>query len=144
MDETPPPRPPAPDPAPATARDKRTEARLAKLIVTDDPIVAWAQGWVSRKTKLPGLLAARTLDFAVLTTNALGLVTTGFFTRRPRRCVYAARLSDLVESRRVVANGRRLRVTTDEGKTLWIELRATDRGRMFAAAIVAASGTDQG
>jgi hypothetical protein len=155
MDEPSPPRPPVPDPqpdpqphpapdstgvpAPPRRRDDHIQARLQQLIETNDPIIAWAQGWVSRENWIPERLAARTLDFAVLTTHSLFLVTTGFFTRRPRRCVYSARLTDLVAARAIVPNGRRLRITADQGVTLRIELRATERGKMFAAAVVVAT-----
>jgi hypothetical protein len=148
MDQPAPLPPPVPDPPPdptpvspsTRPRDEHIQARLQHLIATNDPIVAWAQGWVSRENWVPERLAARTLDFAVLTTQSLLLVTTGFFTRRPRRCVYSARLTDLVAARAVVPNGRRLRITTEHGVTLRIELRATERGKMFAAAVVVASG----
>jgi hypothetical protein len=129
-----------PDPVPARPRDEHIQARLQRLIETNDPIIAWAQGWVSRENWIPERLAARTLDFSVLTTHSLFLVTTGFFTRRPRRCVYSARLTDLVAARAIVPNGRRLRITTEQGVTLRIELRATARGKLFAAAVLAASG----
>ncbi len=51
--------------------------------------MAWGRAWVWRDGRFAGVFAARTLDFTVLTDDSLFLVSTGFFTRRPRRRVYA-------------------------------------------------------
>ena len=83
---------------PARRAMSRTEARLRQVIgrktAYDGPIVAIARGWVSRDSRLH-LLAARFLDFAVLTPEHLVLCSTGFFTRRPRRRVFRESLNPI-------------------------------------------------
>ncbi len=91
--------------------------------------------------RLHGVLAARTLDFAVLTDHWFFLLSTGFFTRRPRRCVYAARLEEIDVSEVAKSRGRRIRVASRVGKPLWIELRANARSNAFADALLARSRT---
>jgi hypothetical protein len=134
-------QPPAPEavtrPVPSAPRDALTESRLQKLIDAPEPIVAWTRGWVSRDIQLHDLFAARTLDYGVLTESSLYLVSIGFFSRRPRRCVYAARLADISVTRESVPRGRRLRIVGGDGTALLIETRATDRARFFAATVVA-------
>ena len=74
----------------------RTERRLRKLAGRkspyEGPIIGIARGWVSRDGRMH-FLAARFLDFAVLTPDHLVLCSTGFFTRRPRRRVFRDSLS---------------------------------------------------
>jgi hypothetical protein len=128
---------PAPDPLPApSTRSRRIATRLRKKAGGDE-IVAWAQGWVSRGTRLHRLLAARTLDFAVLTDDALTLVSTGFFSRRPRRRVYWSALDELTVGDDPVSKGRRLRLRSPVGRELWIELGEDARSTAFADAFVA-------
>jgi hypothetical protein len=151
MDETTPDRPPpertvetegttpapAPPPIPpSSARIRRVETRLRKKARADE-IVAWARGWVSRASRLHRLLAARTLDFAVLTDDALTLVSTGFFSRRPRRRVYCTELHELVVVDDPVPKGRRLCLRTTVGPELWLELGDDARSMAFADALVA-------
>jgi hypothetical protein len=50
---------------------------------------------VSRDGRFAAVVAARTLDFVVLTDDHLYLYSTGFFSRRPRRRVYAMSLDRL-------------------------------------------------
>jgi len=150
MDQSPPEQPPAPEPAPptdsapksqpATRRDSRAESRLRTLVdrhEAGDELVAWSRSWISREVPLHRLLAARTLDFAVVTPRFLLLFSTGFFTRRPRRLVYDVRLDEIVVSRVAVARGGRLRISSPNAKALRIELRATERAEAFAAAVIA-------
>jgi hypothetical protein len=128
---------PAPPPlAPTSARARRVEARLRKKAGTD-AIVAWARGWVSRATRAHRLLAARTLDFAVMTDDGLTLVSTGFFSRRPRRRVYATELHDLAVVDDPVPKGRRLRLRSPLAPELWLELGGDERSMTFADALVA-------
>jgi hypothetical protein len=131
---------PAPDPAPAPA--DRVTGRL-QSVLGREPIVAWTRGWVSREVPMHTLLAARTLDFAVVTDRSLSLVTTGFFSRRPRRLVYTASFDKIFVSLETVARGRRLRTASDTTHTLWIELGDTERETAFTAALVARSQTRQ-
>jgi hypothetical protein len=122
-------------PAPS-ARVRRVEARLRKKAGTDE-MVAWARGWVSRATRLHRLVAARTLDFAVLTDDGLTLVSTGFFSRRPRRRVYWSELRDLTVVDDPVPKGRRLRFLSPLTPELWMELGNDARSTTFADALVA-------
>ena len=100
-------------------------------------MVAWARGWVSRATRLHRLVAARTLDFAVLTDDGLTLVSTGFFSRRPRRRVYWSELRDLTVVDDPVPKGRRLRFLSPLTPELWMELGNDARSTTFADALVA-------
>jgi hypothetical protein len=134
-------------PAP-TARDEqretRVESRLHRLVGGDESMVAWTQGWISREVRLHRLLAARTLDFAVVTDRSLILFSTGFFTRRPRRRVYDSRFERIFVVDDTVARGRRrLRVTSRDAKPLWFELDASDRAATFADELIARSKAAQ-
>jgi hypothetical protein len=136
---------PAPTPvtAPVTARERRVEARLRRLVGDDEPVIAWTQGWVSRQVRLHRVLAARTLDFAVLTDRNLLLFSTGFFTRRARRRVYASRLERISVADDAVRKGRRLRVSSRQAHPLWFELRPTERADAFADALMARVRAEQ-
>ena len=134
------PVPRAPEPATLSAREHRTETRLHAKV--GDDVDVWAHGWVSRSTRAHRLFAARTLDFAVLSPDTLTLVSTGFFSRRPRRRVYSAAAADLVVTDDPVPKGRRLRIRAGDGRELWIELGADDRSNAFAAALVDRSRRD--
>jgi len=124
---------------PNDTRAGRQQTRL-QAIVGNEPIIRWSRGWVSREVRLHVLLAARTLDFLVLTDRSLMLVTTGFLSRRPRRLVYAANLDTIfVSDESVPRGGRRLRIVSKSGHPLWIELGATSEQKAFAAALVARS-----
>ena len=127
---------PASDPrAAASTRVRRIEARLRAKVGGD--IDVWARAWVSRSTRWHRLFAARTLDFAALSDDTMTLVSTGFFTRRPRRRVYRAELSDLTVADDAVPKGRRLRFRAPAGKELWMELGDDERSNAFADALVA-------
>jgi hypothetical protein len=121
---------------PPSARTRRIEARLRAKAGADD-LVAWTRGWVSRGIRWHRLLAARTLDFVVLTDDALTLVSTGFFSRRPRRRVYWSELHDLAVADDPISKGRRLRVHSSTGPELWIEIGSDERSTAFADALVA-------
>jgi hypothetical protein len=147
--------PPAPERIPDTTsnpgsalagvpkRDRRVEIRLQALVGTNDPIVAWTRGWVSREVRLHRLLAARTYDFAVLTNIELFMFSTGFFTRRPRRRVYTSPLSRVHVANHAVPRGRRLRISSRKAHPLWIELRTIDRSSKFADELVARARGEQ-
>jgi hypothetical protein len=134
--------PRAPQHRPASARTRRVEAALRAKAGTDH-IVEWARAWVSRGTPMHRLLAARTLDFAVLTDDTMTLVSTGFFTRRPRRRVYCTELRGLSVAEDPVRRGRRLRLCSDTGPELWLELGADVRGKALADALMARTGREQ-
>jgi hypothetical protein len=120
------------------ARTARVAARLQRLVGDEERVLAWTQGWVSREVRLHRLLAARTLDFAVVTERSLVLFSTGFFTRRARRRVYASRFERIFVVDDVVARGRRrLRITSRDAKPLWFELDASDRSANFATELTA-------
>ena len=61
----------------------------------DEHPIAWARAWTSRDGRWNWLLAARHRDFVVLTDHRLLLYSCGFFTRRPRRCVFDEMLHGL-------------------------------------------------
>jgi hypothetical protein len=130
----------------AWGREDRIAHRLQARIETTEPVIAWTQGWVSREMRLHGVFAARTLDFAVLTEHWFFLLSTGFFTRRPRRCVYAVRLADAFVSRTEIARNERLRIASPRGRPLWLELKTTERTTAFVVELLAHSrrppGTD--
>lgn len=126
---------PVPPPADGT-RDARIAARLARLVGDEETIVAWTQGWVSREVRLHTLLAARTLDFGVVTDQSLQLFSTGFFTRRPRRRVYTSRFERIFVASDDTRNGRRrLRISSRSTAPLWLELDASARAARFADAL---------
>jgi hypothetical protein len=123
--------------SPVPARELRIAKRLQGLV--DGPVVAWTQGWVSRDVRMHGLIASRTLDFAVLTDRSLSLITTGFFTRQPRRRVFWARLEEIAVTNQTRPRGLRLQIRTPETRRLLLELRDNDKTAAFAAALVASA-----
>jgi hypothetical protein len=138
LDPAPSPPSVAAEAASADARTARISARLQRLVGHDERVLAWTQGWVSREVRLHRLLAARTLDFAVVTERSLVLFSTGFFTRRPRRRVYTSRFDRIFVVDDVVARGRRrLRITSRDAKPLWFEIDASDRAASFATELTA-------
>ena len=126
-----------------TPRELRIENRLRVLAGPDEHIVAWTRGWVSREVRAHFLFSARTLDFAVLTDRSLLLYSTGFFSRRPRRPVYASRIDRVLVTDQRVRRGRRLRVASRQAHPLRIELRGTARSNTFADALVARGRSDE-
>jgi hypothetical protein len=100
-------------------------------------MIAWTRGWLSRDGHLHPLLAARTLDFAVLTDRRLCCFATGFFTRLPRRHVYSAGLDSLQVTSTGTRRGQRLRLASLGRRALRLELRGSERDLAFALALVA-------
>ncbi len=148
--ESPPPGPPGTDSDTEAAAASEASAppppdaavrRLQSRIETTDPIIAWTRCWVSREMRLHGVLAARTLDFAVLTERGIFLLSAGFFTRRPRRCVYAARLDEVSVTRLPKGRGVRLRFAARKARALRLELRSGSSGAAFTDALVARTHT---
>lgn len=137
-DPAPTPSPPAAQSAaPYSPREERIVRRLQARVETNELVITWARGWVSREMRLHGLFAARTLDFAALTDRWLFLLNTGFFTRRPRRCVYAARLAEIFVAEEKSPRGTRLRITSAKGRPLWLELKSNEQTDAFAEALIA-------
>jgi hypothetical protein len=127
-------------PAPAPHSLTRTEARLRKLAGRktpyDGPVVAIARGWVSRDGRMH-LLAARFLDFAILTPDHLVLCSTGFFTRRPRRRVFRQPLGRLEVTPLGSEPIRTVRVVGNFSRPIRIELRPNEAGTTFARELLA-------
>lgn len=111
------------EPAVPAALPSRTEQRIARRIDAGEEIRAWSRGWVSRDGRLHGLLAARILDFVVVTEHRLYLVSTGFFTRRPRRRVYDMPLDRLRIREMKPGRRRHLRVASLDHRPLRIDLK---------------------
>ncbi len=122
-----------------TTRQSGTERRLAAKLRPDERVVAWGRAWVSRDGSMPRLLAARTLDFVVRTEDRLYLFSTGFFTRRPRRCVYGSSLDRLEFETRQSKRGRRLRVHLPEGRALLFDMRGSARNNALADALISSA-----
>jgi hypothetical protein len=142
--DDPTPRPAAPgtnpglSPVAASRRDQFAEARLHTLIGRRRPLVTWTRGWVSREVRAHRLLAARTLDFAVLTESDLALCSMGFFTRRPRLLVYERALAEIDVVEHQVPAGRRLLIESPDDPHPWrIELGENVRANNFADALIA-------
>jgi hypothetical protein len=119
-----------------TTRQTAAERQLAAKLRPDEQLVAWGRAWVSRDGRGHSLFAARTLDFVVRTDDRLYLFSTGFFTRRPRRCVYGTDLGRLRVETRQGKTGRRLRLQLPEGRALLLDMRSSARNNALADALV--------
>lgn len=125
-------------PAPTVSR---TEARLRKLAGRNrssytGPLIAIARGWVSRDGRMH-FLAARFLDFAVLTPDHLVLCSTGFFTRRPRRRVFKHALGRLEVTGLGPEPFHTVRVGGNFSRPIRIELRPNEASLTFARELLA-------
>ena len=120
---------------PSRRRGAGTERHLRRLLRADEPLRAWNRAWVSPEGPLPRLLTARTLDHVVLTDEHLLLYSTGFFSRLPRRRVYAGRLAHLTVA---VRGSRRIAVWSKGRRPLLLEFRRSTGGERTAALVVAA------
>lgn len=121
-----------PQKTPQTATERRLTAKLR----ADEHLVAWGRAWVSRDGRLHSVFAARTLDFVVCTDDRLYLFSTGFFTRRPRRCVFGTLLDRLHVEERKAKRGRHLRLCTREGRSLLLDMRPSTRNAALADALL--------
>ena len=83
------------------------------------------------------LLAARFLDFAILTPDHLVLCSTGFFTRRPRRRVFRQPLGRLEVTPLGSEPIRTVRVVGNFSRPIRIELRPNEAGITFARELLA-------
>jgi hypothetical protein len=121
----------------------RIDTRLQRLLPDGEQIVARTRAWVSRDGRMHGIFAARNRDFAVVSDRGLYLVSTGFFTRRPRRRVYAMPFDRLQVVNRQAKRGRRLALASSNHQPLLLEMRATEETRQFTDALLAAAGGGQ-
>lgn len=121
-----------------------TGRRLAELVRQrpDEHTIAWTRAWTSRDTRWNWLFAARHRDFVVLTDRRLLLYSCGFWTRRPRRCVFDETLRGLnVDD----IGGRgapltHLRLSGWRGRPLRIDFGRHAASRALAAALVGQAG----
>jgi hypothetical protein len=130
--------PDAPDfgDAPMSATERRLRRLTGRSAAYRGQILAISRGWVSRDGKMH-ILAARFLDFAVLTPEHLVLCSTGFFTRLPRRRVFREPLSRLVVFPRGPEPIRALRIVGDFDRPLLLELRNDALSIVFAQELLA-------
>jgi len=128
---------PAPQPPPPTTRAPRAERKLRAYLQPGEALLAWTRGWVSRDGRLTRVVAARTFDYLVVTNHRCFFFTTGFFTRRPRRCVYDTPLDRLVVTEREAKRGRHLRLTSSDHRPLLVDLGRKARSDGFADRLLA-------
>jgi hypothetical protein len=105
------------------------------------PILATTRGWVSRESRWP-ILAARFLDFAVLTDEHLVLCSTGFFSRRPRRQVLREPLRRLVVTPIGDEPVRTLRIAGDFSRKIRMELRDDEQSARFVQELLERTPAD--
>jgi hypothetical protein len=130
-------------PAPVS-RPPRPERLLRRKLAADEELLGWGRAWLSRDGKLHGLLAARTLDFVVVTEDDLLVFSTGFFSRRPRRRVYELPLDRLDGKERTASRRRRLAVWTKGRRGLLIEMRRNPRNDAVADRILRRVARNEG
>jgi hypothetical protein len=123
--------------APQSSAPPPVERRIQAKLPAGESIVAWGRAWVSRDGRFAAVVAARTLDFAVLTDDHLYLYSTGFFSRRPRRRVYAMSLDRLYVEDCGAKRGARLRVRAEEHRPLLLEFRESPRNWAFGNELLA-------
>ena len=131
---------PGAQPPPPTTHTPRAERKLRAYLEPGEALLAWTRGWVSRDGRMTRVIAARTLDYLAVTNHRCFFFTTGFFTRRPRRCVYNTPLDRLSVTEREAKRGRHLRVSSPDHRTLLIDLRANPRSDAFADRLLALTG----
>jgi hypothetical protein len=132
---------PTPEPVPPTLigpprQPSRAERRLRAKLDQGERLVMWTQGWISRDGRMHALLAARTLDFAVITDRRLCLFATGFFSRLPRRRVYENAFESLQVSPTGTQRGHRLRITSRRHRPILLENHNTEHNVAFALELV--------
>jgi hypothetical protein len=147
--------PDAPEPLPDAPADARSaerpalspdlERRLRRLSGKNaphrGPIVATTRGWVSRESRWQ-ILAARFLDFAVLTDEHLVLCSTGFFSRHPRRQVLREPLRRLVVTPIGDEPVRTLRIAGDFSRKIRMELRDDEQSAAFVKELLERTPAD--
>jgi len=116
--------------------DARIRALAAPALHAGEEIVGWTRAWVSIDGRFNVVLAARTRDFVVCTSERLLLWSSGFFTRRPRRQVFDEAREHLEVTDIGDEPGRRLRVTARQRKPLRFEFGDDDRSRAVVDALL--------
>jgi hypothetical protein len=114
----------------------RAERRLRAKLDQGERLVMWTRGWVSRDGRLHAIVAARTLDFAVITDRRLYLFSTGFFSRLPRRRVYESAFEFLQVSSTGTKRGHRLRICSRRHRPVLLENHNTEHNVAFALELV--------
>ena len=125
-----------PELVPPPRQPSRSERRLRAKLDPGERLITWTRGWVSRDGRAHALLAARTLDFAVISDRGLYFYSTGFFTRRPRRRVYASDFEHLQVSSIGTPHGHRLRIVSPLHQPILLENHNTDHNVAFALELV--------
>ena len=97
---------------------------------------------MSRDGRLRAVFAARTYDYVILTDRQLYLVTTGFFTRKPRRVVFATALERLRITERPQKRGRFLQVVSVGQHPHVIQLRGNRRNKLLADEMLEATAQE--
>jgi hypothetical protein len=139
MPDAPMPDAPMPDRDTAFDRDRsgtRLRATAVPVLNENETLVMWTRGWISREGRYNVLLAARHHDFVVLTSQRLLLFSCGFFTRRPKRKVYEARLEHLEVADTGRHPGQRLRVTGFRKRPLRCEFGRDQESRAVVGALL--------
>jgi len=129
--------PSEPDPFGEGRAARRLRAAAEKRLEKGEELVCWARAWVSIDGPLNVVFAARTRDYAVLTTRRLMLWSTGFLTRHPRRRVLADRLDEITVERVPPLPGRRLRITSAGHRPLRLELGRSAAHERFVEELLA-------
>jgi hypothetical protein len=138
------PRPPPPQQiarvesnlVPPPQQPNRAERRLRARLDPGERLITWTRGWVSCDGHMHTMFAARTRDFAVISDRRLYLYSTGFFTRRPRRRVYASDFDKLQVSSTSTHRGHRLRIASRMHRPLLLENHKTEHNVAFALELV--------
>jgi hypothetical protein len=121
---------------PPLQRPNGAERRLRARLDPGEHLIMWTRGWVSRDGHLHTMFAARTLDFAVISDRRLYFYSTGFFTRRPRRRVYANDFDKLQVSSTSTHRGHRLRIVSRMHRPILLENHETEHNVAFALELV--------
>jgi|1185.fasta_scaffold369414_2 hypothetical protein len=122
---------------PPPRQPNRAERRLRALLDPGERLITWTRGWVSRDGHMHRVFAARTLDYAVISDSKLYLFSTGFFTRQPRRRVYASEFEHLQVSSTGTKRGHRMRILSPRRhQPILLENRNTEHNVAFALELV--------
>ena len=132
---------PITEPAPPTLigpprQPSRAERRIRAKLEQGERLVMWTRGWISRDGRLHTVVAARTLDYAVITDRRLCLFSTGFFSRQPRRRVYESPFEFLQVSSTGSKRGHRLRICSPRHRPILLENHNTEHNVAFALELV--------
>jgi hypothetical protein len=124
------------------ADERRIRKLAASRLEPDEQIVALARAWVSRRVRAqPFALRAR--HVVVVTSARLMLFSVGYWSRRPRRRVFAEPLASLTVGER---DRRRpaLVVHVPGGRALLVELGSSETARRVADALARGAARPRG